>query len=375
MTTLTNSQEGPKKEKELENLEVQQKVGEIVDSIKQSKVPLTTFQALDKKFIFSEEVAKVLDLSYDTGENVILFGRGGYGKSEMTELFFNNKKITPFIKTMGSGTTTDVLFGGINIPLFNDTGKIEFLVENSFMNHEYVIFEELFDAPDYILEQLKDILTSKMFRNGTQMFEIKTKIIVCCTNKTREEFSKNDSLKALMERFPLEYKVDWEIHSQETYSALFRKVFGKSYDGLAYILGKLVQNQTIVSPRTAVKAAKIVDKCGIECLDYIADFGGKNKAVVRVEVEKYKNIEKIKEISEKIEEQTVECSMITFNSIPDIKKAKSILKNIKTLTSQLQTLKLDEEMVQGVNNKIKKYEKYIKFKNDAIENALKEENA
>jgi hypothetical protein len=33
--------------------------------------------------------------------------------------------------------------------------------------------------------------------------------LLCNTNKTRAEFSKNDSLKALMERFPLEHNVVW----------------------------------------------------------------------------------------------------------------------------------------------------------------------
>jgi hypothetical protein len=39
--------------------------------------------------------------------------------------------------------------------------EFEYLVENSFMNHEYVVFEEMMDAPDFILEQLKDILSSR----------------------------------------------------------------------------------------------------------------------------------------------------------------------------------------------------------------------
>jgi hypothetical protein len=56
------------------------------------------------------------------------------------------------------------------------------------MNHEYVVFEEMMDAPDFILEQLKDILSSGEFRNGTQVYPIKTRFIVCNTNKTRRIF-------------------------------------------------------------------------------------------------------------------------------------------------------------------------------------------
>jgi dihydrofolate reductase len=105
------------------------------------------------KFVFTENLEKALNLAFSSEENIILFGKGGFAKSEFSNAFFNNLSITPFVQTMGSGTTTDRLFGGIDIKSFNETGKIEYLVENSFMNHEYVIFEELFDAPDYILEQ------------------------------------------------------------------------------------------------------------------------------------------------------------------------------------------------------------------------------
>jgi MoxR-like ATPase len=134
-------------------------------------------------FVFMDKTAKVLEIGFETGKNIVLYGPGGHGKSEMTEAFFAQKGIQPYVITMGTGMTTDRLFGGLDIPTFEKTGKIEYLVENSFMNNEYVIFEELFDAPDFILEQLKDILSSKVFRNGTQIFPIKTKFIICCSSR------------------------------------------------------------------------------------------------------------------------------------------------------------------------------------------------
>jgi hypothetical protein len=56
---------------------------------------------------------------------------------------------------MGTGMTTDRLFCGLDIPKYHNDGKLD-LVENSFMNHEYVVFEKLMDSPDFILEQLKE---------------------------------------------------------------------------------------------------------------------------------------------------------------------------------------------------------------------------
>jgi MoxR-like ATPase len=322
-----------------------------------------------KGFVFADEVGEALDLAFATNENLILFGPGGYGKSEMVEAFFKAKGIEPFVKTMGSGTTTDVLFGGIDVPLFNKKGAIEFLVENSFMNHKYVVFEELFDAPDYILEQLKDILTSKTFRNGNQKFKIKTELIICCTNKTREEFGKNDSLKALLERFPLEYKVFWDAHTRDTYNFLFKEVLKTDNVQLSYILEKLVKNGTVVSPRTAVKAAKIVEQCGMECLSYVADFSGKNKEIVRLEIEKYKNLEELEKATQRIKVEIEVCKKYKLDSLENIKAASASLNEIKKNVHILGTKKIDDEIVEQIKKKINLYNKFIEKKENEIKQA------
>lgn len=323
------------------------------------------------KFVYIEKLLKALDLSLLTEENIILFGKGGHGKSEVTEHFFNSREITPYVKTMGSGTTTDTLFGGIDIKSFNETGKIEYLVENSFMNHEYVVFEELFDAPDYILEQLKDILTSKQFRNGTQVFNIKTKLIVCCTNKTREEFSKNDSLRALMERFPLEHKVEWDSYTRTTYSYMFKKLFGDPFDDLSYLLEKLAQAGTIVSPRTAVKAAKIVMKSDgdMSCLSFIADFSGKNANLVAAELAKFQNVKAVEELVSQIEKFIATADDLTLDSLANIAKIRKCATDMSALVKQLKSKKVDDELLRTVQAVTKNYEDFITRKTKEINDA------
>jgi MoxR-like ATPase len=324
------------------------------------------------KFVFMEDLNKALDLALLTGENIILFGKGGHGKSEFTEYFFESKGIEPFVKTMGSGTTTDSLFGGIDIKKFNDTGALEFLVENSFMNFEYVIFEELMDAPDYILEQLKDILTSGKFRNGTQVFEIKTKLIVCCTNKTREEFTKNDSLKALMERFPLEYKVEWNAYTKDTYSFMFNKMFGKPFSQLSYIMEKLAQNGTVVSPRTAIKAARILEKTGGDMggLKFMADFSGKNKSLVDAEISKYKNVQVIEDLIAKIDGNIKEANSVTLNSLDNVRRAKVVLKEIHADIQTLKAKKVDDELMKQISGRVSGYEKFLQSKLKEIQDVI-----
>lgn len=228
------------------------------------------------RFAYSEDVAEMLYTAMQCGEHCVMFGPGGHGKSEMSIEFFNSLGIEPFVQALGPGTTTEQLLGGMDMQLFNTTGKIEYLVEHSFMNHEYVVFEEAFDAPVYVLTTLKDILTSKCLRNGSQIFPIKTKMIVINTNHSRTQIADDLSIKALMERFPLELEVKWQAYHEGNYMLMFNLLFGssteiKNYNTVAKLCGTLYSEGITISPRTAVKMAKIYSTVGAAGLKYIAE--------------------------------------------------------------------------------------------------------
>ena len=251
-----------------------------------------------EKFVFMDKTVNVLNVGYSTRKNVVLYGPGGHGKSEITLDFLKAKGIDPYIITMGTGMTTDRLFGGLDIPTFEKTGKIEYLVENSFMNHEYVVFEEMFDAPDFILEQLKDILSSGVFRNGTQIYPINTKFIICCTNRTRDEFSKNMSLKALMERFPLELNVVWDNYTEISYNKLLESKFGEGEVDpvIPYLLQEYAKNGVTISPRVAVTAYQVYDECGPDSLSFIAEFA-KKPSLIAEAIKKFEGTIKFRDLS------------------------------------------------------------------------------
>ena len=231
---------------------------------------------ISSRFAYSEDVAEMLYTAMQCGEHCVMFGPGGHGKSEMSIEFFNSLGIEPFVQALGPGTTTEQLLGGMDMQLFNTTGKIEYLVEHSFMNHEYVVFEEAFDAPVYVLTTLKDILTSKCLRNGSQIFPIKTKMIVINTNHSRTQIADDLSIKALMERFPLELEVKWQAYHEGNYMSMFNLLFGSStevrnYNTVAKLCGTLYSEGITISPRTAVKMAKIYSTVGAAGLKYIAE--------------------------------------------------------------------------------------------------------
>jgi hypothetical protein len=253
-------------------------------------------------YVFMDKTQTVLEIAFKTGKNVILHGPGGHGKSEYTTEFFYDKNIAPYVMTMGTGITTDRLFGGFDAPKCKETGKIEYLVENSFMNHEYVIFEELMDAPDYILEQLKDILSSGYFRNGTQIFKIKTKLIVGCTNKTRKEFGKNASLKALLERFPLDHCVTWDNYTENSYMALLQKNFVQEIDPIIpFLLQEYSRNNIVISPRIALDAYDIYSSSGPDALIYIAEFS-ERPTLINDTLARFKEVIRFKQLGMEIED-------------------------------------------------------------------------
>lgn len=319
------------------------------------------------KFVFMDKTVNILNVGFSTSKNVILYGPGGHGKSEITLDFLKAKGIEPFIQTMGTGMTTDRLFGGLNIPVFETTGKIEYLVENSFMNHEYVIFEELFDAPDFILEQLKDILSSGVFRNGTQIFPINTKFIICCTNRTRDEFSKNMSLKALMERFPLELNVIWDNYTEISYNKLLESKFGEGEVDpvIPYLLQEYAKNNITISPRVAVTAYQVYDQCGPESLAFIAEFA-KKPSLIAEAIKKFESTMKFRELSAGITDIIETLNTLPLSSKEDEKTYKEALKSLEMQLTDIKGLTVGDDvanvhaqLVKAAKSSIDKFTKNL----------------
>ena len=312
---------------------------------KMRKAAKITVESTTQKFVFMDKTINILNVGLSTNNNVVLYGPGGHGKSEITLDFLKSRGINPYIITMGTGMTTDRLFGGLDIPTFEKTGKIEYLVDNSFMNHEYVIFEELFDAPDFILEQLKDILSSGTFRNGTQIYDIKTKFIVCCTNRTRDEFSKNMSLKALMERFPLELNVIWDNYTEITYNKLLESKFGEGEVDpvIPYLLQEYAKNGVTISPRVAVTAYQVYDECGPESLGFIAEFA-KKPSLIAEAIKKFESTLKFRELSSNLQESLDLLANLPLTTQSDEKVYKAQLKKIDLQIKDLKGLTVSDDI-------------------------------
>lgn len=243
---------------------------------------------IGKDFYNFENESECLFYGWNSNRNIIFYGEGGYGKSEGAMLFGKYLKekglisTDPFILSFNQGTTEDKIFGGMDVKKFQDEGAINYLLEKSFIEHEYVIFEELWDAFPQVLLALKDALTSGYIRSGDQMVKIKTKMIVCCTNRSRDEVISDDSTEALMQRFLLQYNVYWGSHNLNDYVNLFKKknLYNDNTHLLCEIIlkvnRKVLNDESIltklISPRTAVQAAHQMNTNGFNSLRFIPGF-------------------------------------------------------------------------------------------------------
>ncbi len=225
--------------------------------------------ALAEDFINYEEVARILALGFKSNKNVLLWGPGGHGKSEMVELAMSliAEESDIFAQSFGEGLDEATLWGGLDLGALEVEKVIKYYPEQSFLAKPYAIFEEMFDAPTSVLLALKDTLTARKLKKGAQQFVMQTKMIVANTNRDPEEISELGlSAAALMERFPLQLKVIWKSYESKDYLKLFKKVGpklpGADLNGnssvLAEVMAKAGEQGGIISPRTAVHALGIV---------------------------------------------------------------------------------------------------------------------
>lgn len=227
-------------------------------------------QRLDGSFIYWNDIATAIRYALLSGQNLLLWGPPGHGKSEMVQCalaaIFPASEI--YTLSIGAGTTEDQLWGGLDIAALNTEKLIRYFPENSFLNRRVAVLEEILDGSDKVLLSLKDTLTARKLQKGTQVFPMKTEIVIGITNHDPSEFQKaGDSHKALLERFPLKLRVAWSSYRSGDYKALFTKTMKKSLgvafpddmvNYVALLFEEIGKTQVPVSPRTAVQAFKII---------------------------------------------------------------------------------------------------------------------
>ena len=229
------------------------------------KDPGVLLSILDKSFILMDEPAQALAAALKMEQNIIFCGKGGYGKSEMVKALFSNEllKDKVFIKSLNESTTEEDLFGGVRMKELMETGAILYKTENSFINYEIAVFEEMFDADISVLSALKDALSSKEIRNGVQREPVKTKIIIGLTNKSPKEVISNNSTEALIQRFPFIQEMQYQMTNDVLALMILKSMDDLDKPSLEDILKMEVltgmASKDLLTPRKVMQIIKFID--------------------------------------------------------------------------------------------------------------------
>ena len=219
-----------------------------------------------------DETLNALGYAWNTQTNIVLFGDPGYGKTMTAELFGNylldKGEITSpiYLKSLHQATTEEELLGGLNVKKYKDEGELIYLLEKSFIEHEYVVLDEMLNAYLGVIGVLNDILVSKKVRQGSSnnWVPIKTKLVVACTNKTREEVAIDPTTRAIMERFPMEVLSQWTSHTYTDYLEMLQSTpEGKNNSYYTQFAAKMAEitnlkDNTKISPRTVYTGMRAI---------------------------------------------------------------------------------------------------------------------
>ena len=250
-------------------------VAKIVSNTKLAEVQ----KALSEKFYNIDNVVEFLYLTFTAKGNAILYGPGGFGKSNITKAFLNFFNIPIITKVGHSSMDVESLLGIPNIKKLTEESKYEISFENSVFNIPGVlILEEFLDVRPTVAAALKDVLTEHGYREGNTFTPSKNGPIVICSNKSPDEVSTDLSTAAFYkERFPYSLYVLWDEYKAIDYFNLYSILYDTSKEDsnkfklLAEICAASNKNDVIISPRIAIKALELFEQAHtINNLKYIS---------------------------------------------------------------------------------------------------------
>jgi hypothetical protein len=154
------------------------------------------------------------------------------------------------------------------------------------------------------------------------------------------------SLRALMERFPLELNVIWDNYTEISYNKLLESKFGvDNVDPvIPYLLQEYAKNGITISPRIAVTAYSVYDQCGPEALSFIAEFT-KKPALIAEAIKTFEGTIKFRQMSGELTDIMSAISETPLSTRTDETAYKIILKSLTDKLSDLRSLTVNDDLV------------------------------
>lgn len=229
----------------------------------------TLKKEIGKAFFNMDNVVEALYYALTSGLNIVLYGPGGFGKSEIVKEFIRIADLSSSTIIGFEDMEVDGLLGVVNIKKLTEESIYEINFENSvFRNPGVLILEEFLDARPSTAAALKDILSEGGYRRGASFIESLISSVIICTNTAPDDKSTNNSTSAFYkERFPIVVNVTWDQYDYNAYFSYLRHIFPKTLTNekeeeairvVSELCAHTCTTKGIVSPRIAKHAMNLV---------------------------------------------------------------------------------------------------------------------
>jgi len=211
------------------------------------------------QFVFMQDTIEAIYVSLLTQTNCILYGPGGFGKSDITKAFCELLGI-PYNTILGyESMTVEELIGIPDMKKLLDDSEYLLAFENSIFNKKGVlIMEECLDIPPNTLASLKDIISEGGYRDKRGLHKSFASSIISIGNADPKNLAVNMSTTAFfMERFPIQCKVCWQEYSKFHYTMLFDAKFPNDDKTTKNVIASICGFSSSISPRIALSAYKV----------------------------------------------------------------------------------------------------------------------
>lgn len=241
---------------------------------------------LAKDFVFQEETIKTVYTALALGKNAILHGPGGFGKSKIVEAICEALGLPTIYKIGHKDMSAEELLGVPNMKKLLEESTYEVAFEKSvFAKPGILILEEFLDCNSATAAALKDILSARGLREGSEKKESMIASVIITGNKDPDDLAEDDSTGAFYnERFPYQHKVQWKEYTESNYLEFFSVYFKRKYrDNFSKfrLLATLCENTAdLVSPRIAAEGGDAMITLGV-------DFIGTVKGIDTSELERW----------------------------------------------------------------------------------------
>lgn len=302
---------------------------------------------LSETSVFHEEATKKIYAALATGNNALLYGPGGFGKSVLVKRICEVLGLPIIYKVGYKGMMPDELFGVPNMKILMEESRYETAFENSlFSKPGILILEEFLDADPSTAAALKDILTDKGLREGSTRKESLISSVIITGNKTPEDLSEDDSTGAFyLERFPFRHNTQWERFKEEDYMKFFKvyytsEVYDDQYQVLTFVARLCAGTNELVSPRVASQAASVAIELGVDYLDTLVGLDTTLISDIKYQLENDTEQVKENEFLNRVQAEVICCidSVRVFN----LDKAMSAKAALTTINEKLHEYEISD---------------------------------